>query len=106
MRIRIAVALSLLVAAFAWGAVASTQEAPTSSGGSAPNSADLADLRQRVDEKTQIQQRNLLGHMERIEDRRAEHEAKMAQLGNRAPVETIPPVATTAPMATVPPPPD
>jgi hypothetical protein len=105
MRIRLAVAVGLSVAAlFAWGAAASTQEAATSSGSTAPNSAGLAELRQTLEEQAQVQQSKLLDHMERVEEAQSDHEARMAQLGNRAPVETIPPVATTAPMPTVPPP--
>jgi hypothetical protein len=80
-----------------WAAGASTQEATTSTPEPTPVVSVTVDLPAAANEQARIQHARTVEHMERVEAQADEHEAKMAQLGDRAPVETIPPTETVPP---------
>lgn len=100
---RLLVAVGLTVALIpAWGSVASMQEATTSSDAT----VDDAAVAPAVAAQAQIQHARLLEHHAKVVDLRnrvaqasLDHQARQAsQLGDRAPTETIAPMATIAPV--------
>ncbi len=104
MRKHVAVPVLLaVVAAFAWTAHASTQEA--TSGSASPQMVVVPDNRAALEAVTAEAQAKVADLRERTIESQEEYQARVgAALGDRAPEATFAPVATIAPTATVAPP--
>ncbi len=106
MRVRLWVIGFLAGAAIlAWGAAASTQVTET---GGMPSGSTQIEIPDALEHQMQIQQAHLVEHhelvvdlRERIQQSALDYQERTArQLGDRAPTETIPPMATIAPVET------
>lgn len=106
MRRCLVVAACVAATTFFWGAGAGTQEVTTEEATPAPPAPPApaqdvsasAEREAAISEQAQTQYARLLEHMARLEQAQRAHEDRVArELGDRAPVETMAPLATVAP---------